>query len=111
MQGSTLAALSLLKIYYLNGKYQFRNIINEKTTKNINIITTSLKHLYYVYLQYIIIIQYFGSTSGNAHSALKKIYGIYIEGPDNRLCRNNAFAELYVNRTEFSSHRKHDLSP
>ena len=60
----------------LNLRY---HIIYEKT-KYINIITTSLKHLHYINLQYVIIIQLFGSTSGNAHSALKKIYGIYIEG-------------------------------
>ena len=30
---------------------------------------------------------------------------------DSRLCRNDAFAELYGNRTEISSYRKHDLLP
>ena len=45
---------------------------------------TSLKHLFYTYLKCIIPIQYFGSASGNTHSALMKIYGIYRS-------RNNAF--------------------
>ena len=35
------------------------------------------ENLFYTYLQYIIIIPYFGSTSGNAYSALKKINGIH----------------------------------